>query len=40
MPFWPVPNRVKLVVVLGEPITVERVDEPTKEQVRLHKILP
>mmetsp|Transcript_19428 Transcript_19428/g.58667 ORF Transcript_19428/g.58667 Transcript_19428/m.58667 type:complete len:257 (+) Transcript_19428:234-1004(+) len=33
IPFSPVPNRVKMIIVLGKPIEVERIEEPTSEQV-------
>jgi hypothetical protein len=37
IPFSPVPNRVKMVVVLGAPLQVERVEDPTPEQIeQLH----
>ena len=34
IPFGVVPHQVKMVIVLGEPIEVTKVDEPTPEQVQ------
>eukprot|EP00811_Abedinium_folium_P006484 NODE_15976_length_1019_cov_1.188341.p2 GENE.NODE_15976_length_1019_cov_1.188341~~NODE_15976_length_1019_cov_1.188341.p2 ORF type:complete len:112 (+),score=28.41 NODE_15976_length_1019_cov_1.188341:261-596(+) len=32
-PFGPVPHRGKMLVVIGKPIDVDRVEEPSNEQV-------